>query len=197
MTSADGFKTTPDLERPNAQFIAAPFSTDRAKAKGKLVMESQPGMQIAVYPLRPRASGETAIVSRDPRVLPAVALDFFENLQDCREMIDGVRFIRRIASRGPLSEIVEGETRPGTQFDSDEEILDACRKLGTTAYHAIGTCRMGMDEASVVDETTAVRGVSGLHVVDLSIMPFVIAGNTFGPTVAIARRAADLIVATS
>ena len=187
------FKTRPGLDRPNAQFIAAPFSTDRTKGRGKLVMESQPGMQIAVYPLRPRATGETMIVSKDPDALPSVSLDFFENADDRREMVESVRFIRRLVEAGPLRGIVERETRPGPQLDSDEEIMDAYRTLGGTAYHAVGTCRMGMDEAAVVDQETAVRGVSGLNVVDLSIMPFVIAGNTFGPTVVIARRAADLI----
>jgi choline dehydrogenase-like flavoprotein len=190
------FKTRTGLERPNAQFIAAPFSTDRTKGKGKLVMESHPGMQIAVYPLRPRATGDTNIVSRDPAALPSVSLDFFEDAEDRREMIEAVRFVRTLVRGGPLSRIVEKETRPGPQFQSDEEILDAYRTLGTTAYHAVGTCRMGTDDGSVVDPRTRVRGVTGLHVVDLSIAPFVIAGNTFGPTVAMARRAADLIVAT-
>ena len=191
------FKTRPDLDRPNAQFIAAPFSTDRTKGKGKLVMEGRPGMQLAVYPLRPRSVGDLAIGSRDPTVLPDVSLNFFDDPEDCREMIDAVRFVRRLVHSGPLSGLVGEETRPGTQFESDEDILDAYRRLGTSAYHAVGTCRMGTDDASVVDPRTAVRGVSGLNVVDLSIAPFVIAGNTFGPTVAMARRAADLIVASA
>ena len=156
-------------------------------------MESHPGMQIAVYPLRPRATGATHIVSRDPSVLPSISLDFFENADDCQEMVDAVRFVRRLVQSGRLTKIVISETRPGAQVESDDEILDAYRSLGTTAYHAVGTCRMGKDEESVVDPQTRVRGVSGLNVVDLSIAPFVIAGNTFGPTVALARRAADLI----
>ena len=188
------FKTAAGLDRPNTQFIAAPFSTDRAKAKGKLVMERNPGMQIAVYPLRPRAIGETNIVSRDPTLLPSTSLDFYSNPEDCREMIDAVRYIRRLLSSKPLSGIVMQETRPGPEHQSDEEILDAYRALGTTAYHAIGTCRMGTDSESVVDPHTAVRGVLGLHVVDLSIAPIMIAGNTFGPTVAMARRAADFLM---
>ena len=191
------FKTTPELDRPNAQFIAAPFSTDRTKGKGKLVMEGRPGMQIAVYPLRPRSVGELTIKSRDPAVLPAVALNFFQHPEDRREMIDAVRFIRRLVQSAPLSGIVDAETRPGPQLESEVDILDAYRRLGTTAYHAVGTCRMGIDDMSVVDSRTAVRGVSSLNVVDLSIAPFVIAGNTFAPTVAMARRAADLIVASA
>ena len=189
------FKTRPELDRPNAQFIAAPFSTDRKRGKGKLVMEEHPGMQVAVYPLRPRSTGQLAIISRDPTALPAVSLDFFADPEDCREMIDAVRYIRKLVSSGPLSELITQETRPGPELVSDADILDAYRRLGTTAYHAVGTCRMGTDDASVVNPRTAVRGVMGLNVVDLSIAPFVIAGNTFGPTVAMAHRAADLIVA--
>lgn len=189
------FKTRPDLDRPNAQLIAAPYSIDRSKTV--LAMEREPGMQIAVYPLRPRATGQAHIASRDAATPPTISLDFYSNPEDRREMVEAVRFVRQLVASGPLSSLVECETRPGPDSESDEEIMDAYRKLANTAYHAVGTCRMGMDEHSVVDPQTRVRGVEGLHVVDLSIAPFVIAGNTFAPTAAIAWRSADLIIGSA
>jgi choline dehydrogenase-like flavoprotein len=82
---------------------------------------------------------------------------------------------------------------PGADFDSDAEILDAYDRFGTCGYHAVGTCRMGRDPQSVVDPSLRVRGVDGLRVVDTSVMPFILSGNTNGPTMAIAWRAAELI----
>lgn len=188
------FKSRPGLPRPDVQIIAAPYSIDKARSKAELVMDGFPGMQIALYPLRPRAQGETHIVSRDPDVLPASSLDFFADAQDRREMIDAVRFVRRLVGTAPIADLIEAETRPGREADDDDAILAAYRNLATCAYHAVGTCRMGTDPDSVVDPHTRVRGTTGLHVVDLSIAPFVIAGNTFAPTAAMAWRAADLIL---
>lgn len=145
------------------------------------------------YPLRPRSKGHVRIVSKDPSVNPKVIYDPLADSQDRRELIAGVRFIRRLAATPPLSDYAVEETRPGTAVQSDEEILDAIRRLSGPGFHAAGTCRMGADPQSVVDPLTRVRGVTNLHVVDLSICPIIPAGNTYGPVVAMAWRAADLI----
>ena len=108
-------------------------------------------------------------------------------------MIGSVRFVRRLMAEHPIAETIERESRPGALVESDQDILDAYREMGTPAYHAVGTCRMGDDEDSVVDPQTRVRGTEGLHVVDLSIFPAIPAGNTFAPVVAAAWRAAELI----
>jgi choline dehydrogenase-like flavoprotein len=185
------FKTRPDLDRPDAQLIAAPFSIDRARAG--LHMERTPGLQIAVYALRPRSTGHVRITSCDPNALPAATLDYFADEEDRRTMIGAVRFMRRLMATDPLAALIERETRPGSAIESDDEILDTYRRLGTCAYHAAGTCRMGADADSVVDPMTRVRGVEGLYVVDLSIAPFILAGNTFAPVIAMARNAAALL----
>ena len=186
-------RTRPDLPRPDAQLIAAPFSIDKSAAT--LKMEDAPGMQVAVYPLRPRSTGTVRITSADPAALPLSTLDFFADAQDRRTMVGAVRYVRDLMSRAPLADAVVGEVRPGAALDDEAAILDAYRMMGTTAYHAAGTCRMGTDAASVVDPQTRVRGVDGLHVVDLSIFPEIPAGNTFAPVMAIAWRAAALIAA--
>ena len=158
-------------------------------------MENEPGMQIAVYPLRPRSAGTVSITSRDPEELPLSTLDFFAANEDRETMVGAVRFVRRLVASEPIASEIAGETRPGPDVDSDDAILDAYRAMGTTAYHAVGTCRMGSDADSVVDPLTCVRGTTGLHVADLSIAPFVQAGNTFAPVMALAWRAAELIAA--
>jgi len=185
------FKTRADLDRPDAQLIAAPFSIDRTRTG--MHMERTPGLQIAVYALRPRSTGQLRIVSRDPNVLPAATLDYFAEEEDRRTMIGAVRFMRRLMAAAPIAALVDAETRPGPAVESDDDIVDAFRRLGTCAYHAAGTCRMGRDAESVVDPLTQVRGVDRLHVVDLSIAPFIPAGNTFAPVLAIAWNAARLI----
>lgn len=184
-------RTRPDASRPDAQLIAAPFSIDKTVAT--LRMEREPGMQIAVYPLRPRSRGSVRIKSRDEAELPLSTLDFFEDAEDRHTMVSAVRFVRKLVDQPPLANVVVGEIRPGPAADTDDAILDAYRAMGTTAYHAAGTCRMGTDEQSVVDPYTRVRGVENLHVVDLSILPEIPAGNTFAPVMAIAWRASELI----
>ena len=185
------FQSRPELDRPDAQFIAAPFSIDKSQAT--LRMEALPGMQIAVYPLRPRSTGAVRIASRDPDVLPTAYLDYFADPEDRRTMIGAVRFVREMMGHPLLADLIEAETRPGPAVSTDDEILDAYRRMGTPAYHAGGTCRMGTDPDAVVDPLTRVRGVDGLHVVDLSIAPIIPAGNTFAPVAAMAWCAAELI----
>jgi len=186
-----GWLSTTDSSRPDVQLIGAPFSIDKSRAT--LAMERQPGMQIAVYPLRPKSRGKVEVTSRDPDVLPEATLDFFADPDDRAAMIAGVRAVRGIMAQGAIAPVVGAEIRPGPAAASDDEILDACRAMATTAYHAAGTCRMGRDEQSVVDPLTRVRGVAGLHVADLSIAPSIPAGNTFAPVIAMAWRAAELI----
>ena len=111
-----------------------------------------------------------------------------------RSMIGAVRKVREYIRQAPLGELIEAETRPGPQFASDEEIMEAYDRFGSCAYHAVGTCRMGNDVASVVDAKLRVRGVDGLRVIDTSTMPIIPSGTTQGPTMAMAWRAADLIL---
>jgi choline dehydrogenase-like flavoprotein len=184
-------KTRPDLDRPDAQFLASAYSIDYQAAKP--AVEKEPGLQMVVYPLRPASTGTVHIVSRDPAVLPETRLDYFADAGDRRELVDLVRWIRRMVEQGPVAEVIAGETRPGPQYQADDEILRGYARCATPGYHAVGTCRMGADDAAVVDPLTRVRGVEQLHVVDLSIAPFVLAGNTNGPTMALAWRAAELI----
>ncbi|MCY1186302.1 Alcohol dehydrogenase [acceptor] [compost metagenome] len=103
------------------------------------------------------------------------------------------RWFRRLAAQPVLKPFIVGELTPGPQVESDEQILAAFRRFGQTAFHVSGTCRMGSDSASVLDPQLRVRGVEGLRVVDTSVMPCLVSGNTNAPAMAIAMRAAELI----
>lgn len=184
-------KTRPDLDHVNGQFLVAPFSMDFSSAD--LAMEPWPGMNMCTYVLRPRSKGQVQITSTDCTALPEINLDFLADAEDRREMIELFRQARRYAASPPLSKYVEAETSPGPAVRTDEEILDAYARLGMCGYHAVGTCRMGKDERAVVAPDLRVRGVDNLCVIDLSIAPFIPAGNTFAPTAAMAWRAADIL----
>lgn len=109
-------------------------------------------------------------------------------------MVDAMRYARHLVAQSSLADFVMEETRPGSEFETDEQLLDAHLKLGYGNYHAVGSCRMGRDQASVVDPRLRVRGIDGVRVVDTSIFPAMPSGNTNGPATACAWRAADLIL---
>lgn len=187
------FRTRPGLNRPDAQVLVAPFSFDFAKHRQDV--ERFPGMHVVVYSLRPTSRGSIHVTTRDPDAAASFQPNYRANDADRQSMIGAVRVVRDYVRRPPLGDIVADETMPGEAYATDAEILDAYDRFGTCAYHAVGSCRMGKDEASVVDPQLRVRGVEALRVMDTSIMPAIPAGNTQGPTMAMAWRAADLILA--
>jgi choline dehydrogenase-like flavoprotein len=184
-------KTRPQLERPNGQFLIAPWTFDFEASD--LRTQRHHGIQTGIYLLRPRSKGSVEIASPDARDMPKIKLDFFSDPQDRRDSIDLMHFARKMFAQDPLAQYIDKETRPGPEYASDDEIIESFRNMGGPAFHAVGSCRMGPDSASVVDNQTRVRGVENLHIVDLSVLPFVVAGNTYGPVAALAWRAAELI----
>jgi choline dehydrogenase len=186
------FKTRPGLNRPDAQMLIAPFSFDFATQRAKL--EPFPGMNAVIYPLRPSSRGSIHIADTNPDSAATFKPNHRDTEQDRASMIGAVRVMRDYAKQAPLAEMVAAETMPGPAYQTDDEILDAYDQFGTCGYHAVGSCRMGKDDASVVDPALRVRGVEGLRVIDTSIMPTIPAGNTQGPTMAMAWRAADIIL---
>ena len=187
------FRTRPGLNRPDAQVLVAPFSFDFDNHRQSL--ERHPGMSVVVYSLRPTSRGSIHIKTRDPDAAATFQPNYRANDADRQSMIGAVRVVRDYAAKAPLAGLIAEETMPGTRFSSDAEILAAYDRFGTCGYHAVGSVRMGKDDAAPVDPSLRVRGVSGLRVVDTSIMPVIPAGNTQGPTMAMAWRAADLILA--
>ena len=186
------FKTRPGLNRPDAQFLLAPYSFDFERQRAAL--EPFPGMSVVTYPLRPSSRGRIHITSLDPNAPPVLEPNYRATPEDRDAMIGAVRMVRRYAQQAPVADLIAGETMPGAQYESDEQILDAYDRFGTCGYHAVGSCRMGADADSVVDPELRVRGVQGLRVMDTSVMPVIPSGNTNGPTMAMAWRAADIIL---
>jgi choline dehydrogenase-like flavoprotein len=185
------FKSRPDLARPDGQILLSPFSFDYTSATPRV--EAGGGVICCLYMLRPQSSGSVQVKSADPTALPAITPNYGSVESDNALIVDMMRYVRRLAAQPVLAPYGLKETRPGPQFESDAELREAHRKMGYTNYHAVGTCRMGHDADSALDPKLNVRGVSGLRVVDASIFPFMPAGNTNGPVMAAAWRAAELI----
>jgi choline dehydrogenase len=187
-------KTRPELARPDAEIGVGLYSI--VVEDGKIALEKEQGMTWVGYFTNPDSEGSVAIASRDPDAAPLIDANYLATENDRRHSIDLVRFMRKILLQPALRAHVVGETLPGPQCTSDEELVEAFFRHGSTAFHVAGTCRMGADAASVVDPQLRVRGLDGLRVVDTSVMPTLISGNTNGPAMAIAMRAAEMILAT-
>lgn len=186
---AGGFaKTDPSLALPDAQIGLATYTAGR---DGPAPF---PAVTIYGYTLRPESRGELAITSADPAVPPRIEANYMATAYDRDNAVALLRFIRKLASQPALADLIVEEMLPGPQVQSDEDLLEATFQYGTTGFHVAGTCRMGSDAGSVLDPQLRVRGVDGLRVVDTSIFPSLMSGNTNGPMMAVAWRAAELIL---
>lgn len=185
-------KARPDADRPDAELQISPFSTVPGGASA--AFERYPGLQCAAMPLRPESRGTVMIRSSDPAATPAVRGNFLSAEYDRQVTVDMFRYVRRLLCQPALQPYIGVESFPGPDCRSDDEIIDMCRRRGTPGSHFAGTCRMGQDRMAVIDEKLRVRGISGLRVVDASIMPTQVSGNVNGPVMAMAWRAADLIL---
>jgi choline dehydrogenase len=188
-------KSRPDLAGPDIQFHILPATMDPEQlANGqKMVLEKEPGLTIAPCQLRPESRGTIRIRSPDPAAHPAIVPNYLSDRLDQEVTVAGLRWGRRIAAQAALQPYVERELMPGPDVETDEQLLDYARTWGTTIYHPVGTCAMGRGPQAVVDPQLRVHGVEGLRVVDASIMPRLISGNTNAPTIMIAEKASDMI----
>jgi choline dehydrogenase len=189
-TSGAFFKTSPRLATPDIQIHFIPFSTDKMGEK----LHAFSGFTASVCQLRPESRGSLRIRSADPAAPPEIRINYLATETDRSAFIDGIRILRDILARPALKPFVIGEAYPGADKVSDEDILDYCRKTGSTVYHPTSTCRMGNDPLAVVDQRLRVRGIEGLRVVDASVMPDLMSGNTNAPTIMIAEKASDMIL---
>jgi choline dehydrogenase len=145
---------------------------------------------------RPASRGEVRLDPADPLGAPVVAPRLLESPDDVRRMIAACRRIREVFAAPAFAAIVEGEIFPGPDVQTDAHWEEVLRQRVGPIYHVVGTCRMGADANAVVDAQLRVRGVRRLRVVDASVMPTITSGNTNAPTLMIAAKAADLILAT-
>ncbi|WP_428490098.1 GMC family oxidoreductase [Rhodopila sp.] len=180
------------LERPDLQFNISAWSTIDRTATG-IVSHPFPGISISPVHLAPQGRGSVRLRNADPLAPPEIRFNFLRDDSDMRVMIAGVRIARAIARSQVLQQLVTEETAPGAATETDEEIAQDVRRRGVSNLHPVGTCAMGQGPMAVVDPRLRVHGIAGLRVVDASIMPVIVAGNTNAPTIMIAEKAADMI----
>jgi len=180
------------LERPDLQFNISAWSTIDRRADG-IISHPFPGISISPVHLAPEGRGTVRLRSKDPLAAPEIKFNFLRSENDMQVMIAGVRIARSIARQNALQKLMVGETAPGVAIHTDEDIAADVRARGVSNLHPVGTCGMGHGTMAVVDPRLRVHGIGGLRVVDASIMPVIVAGNTNAPTIMIAEKAADMI----
>jgi choline dehydrogenase len=189
-TSGAFFKTNPRLATPDIQIHFLPFSTDKMGEKLHLFS----GFSASVCQLRPESRGSLRIKSADPAAPPEIRINYLSTEVDRTTNVEGLKMLRRILQAPALRPYVVDEVDPGIKVTTDEELLNYCRQRGSTIYHPTSTCRMGADPLAVVDQRLRVRGLERLRVVDASIMPDLVSGNTNAAIIMIAEKASDMIL---
>ncbi len=179
------------LTRPDLEYHVQPLSLDRFGEP----LHRFNAFTASVCHLRPTSRGSIHITSADPHAAPLIAPNYLSTDYDRQVAVHALRLTRRIAAAPALAPYAPQEILPGIQFQTEEELQRAAGEVGTTIFHPVGTCRMGMtdDPAAVVDHRLRVIGVQGLRVVDASVMPVITSGNTNSPTLMIAERASEMI----
>jgi len=177
-------------ERPDIQYHFQPLSAD-SPGEG---LHRFSAITASVCQLRPESRGHIRIRSASADEHPAIVPNYLSTDLDCRTAVEAVRFTRRIMETDAMRGHIKEELLPDPAARDDDALLEQARDIANTIYHPTSTCRMGADDASVVDPRLRVRGVTGLRVVDASIMPEIVSGNTNAPTIMIAERASDLIL---
>lgn len=155
------------------------------------------GFSLGGFQLHPRSRGAIHARSRDPLEPPAIEPRYFSDPEDRATAVALLRLLRRVAAEPAMRSVIVRETRPGPEVVDDEALLDYARGCGQTAWHTVGTCRMGPESDSVVDARLRVHGVDRLRVADASVMPTIASSNTNAPAIMIGEKAADLVLASA
>ena len=191
VTSAQLFcRSREGLASPDLQLLFTPASYDQLKFG---TLEREAGMTVAICPTRPDSRGTILAKSADPFEKPAIRPNYLSAPEDQRVLAAGIRFTREIFAAPAMAQHSVVETSPGPDVTSDAQLAEYTRSSGGTIYHPVGTCRMGEDPASVVDARLRVRGISGLRVIDASVMPVLTTGNTNAPTIMIGEKGSAMI----
>jgi choline dehydrogenase-like flavoprotein len=188
---AAGFlRTDATVSRPDIQAGLALFSSDKAGS----TLHRFSGFTLVVRLLRPESRGTVLIRSADPLAPAAISPGYLRVATDLKVLLAGVKAVRGIAEKSAMRRYIAREHEPGPKCNSDAALMEHIRLRGGISYHPVGTCKMGRDADAVVDERLRVRGVPRLRVVDASIMPTIVSGNTNAPTIMIAEKGADMIL---
>lgn len=198
MNNAGGFfRTDPAMTRPNMQLYFQAFSTVIPKSGERPILtpDPWPGFSIGLSNCRPSSRGEIMIRSRNPRDYPKIVANALSTESDVAEMLAAVKFVRKIASMPAMAENIVEEILPGPSVTSDEDLIQDFRRRSGTVYHPVSTCRMGPDASrAVVDPRLKVHGLSGLRVIDASIFPDNISGNTNAASIMTGWKGAEMVL---
>lgn len=186
-------RSSPEQATANLEYHVQPLSLERFGEP----LHNFPAFTASVCDLRPQSRGRVEIRSVDAGQAPLIQPNYLSHPQDLQVAADAIRLTRRIVAAPALQAFSPSEYLPGAQLQSQEQLHEAAAKIGTTIFHPVGTCRMGHDAQAVVDAQLRVHGIPGLRIADASIMPRITSGNTCSPTLMIAEKAAELILATT
>jgi choline dehydrogenase len=184
------FKTRPDLATPDVQIHFLIFSSETAGAN----VHPFSGFMASVCQLRPDSRGFVRIKSADPATPPAIQPRYLTARNDVETIVAGLKQLREVMNRPVMRKLIAEERLPGDKIVTDADLLEYARNTGTTVYHPTSTCRMGPDPAAVVDERLRVRGFERLRVIDASIMPSLVSGNTNAAAVMIGEKGSDMVL---
>ena len=181
-------KSMDTLEQPDFMFVLQPFLVTP-----EVKLSATPGIQIVANQLRPESQGSVHAISADIAVKPQIRFNFLSEQVDRDCLLYAMRLVRRVMAAPAMRWLEPEELSPGWQAQTDSELLEYVAQTAETAFHPVGTCKMGHDRMAVVDEALRVHGVDGLRVADASIMPTMVSGNTNAPAIMIGEKAALLI----
>jgi choline dehydrogenase len=188
---ATGFvRTRPEQERPDLQFAFMPLLRNPS---GSPIPVGH-GFGLVPIAVRPKSRGQVSLASPDPRAAPLIDPNYLDHPDDLRTLLDGMQIARRILSAPAFAPLRGTELVPGPSVRDDEGLIQFIRNSVVSVHHPCSTCRMGVDPLAVVDPQLRVHGLAGLRVVDASVFPRVVAGNTNAAVVMVAEKAADLIL---
>ena len=190
-STATGFVAVqPGISRPDTQIGLVLYSTEKSGD----VLHRFSGFTLLVRLLKPESRGTVLVKSADPLAPPVIRPNYLSTPRDCDILVAGMKIAQRLVDAGPLRRYVARAHEPVQPITNDDEWLQYLRARGGISYHPVGTCRMGRDAGAVVDERLRVRGFEGLRVVDASIMPTLVSGNTNAPTIMIGEKGAAMIL---
>jgi len=178
--------------RPDIQFNVMPLSVD----KPGMPLHRYAGFTASVWQCHPKSRGSLKINSNNPIEQPIIKANYFKNQTDRDVIVEGVKILREIYNQPSFRDLWDIEVMPGLEAKTDEKIWEQVRDNGGTVFHCVGTCRMGNDKNSVVDPELRVRGVTGLRVIDASVMPKITSANTNAATLMIAEKGASMVLGT-
>lgn len=187
-------KSSEDLSRPDLQFHCLPVSGNDSDDASQQQVDPFPGFTMMPYLMHPASRGAVTAISADISVQPHIETNYFQAESDLKAVVSGMRLAERLAQTKPFAALVQSRIRPHADLIAESELEDYARTHAHTGYHPVGTCRMGTDQNAVVDPDCRLTGTENLRVIDASVMPSLISGNTHAATVMIAEKVSDAMI---